>query len=76
MKKLKNPNSIHDWHDFCSTNFAEFLVENLGSFQEIWFFSVNDVFPSCLENLQTFQYCKIEKKKLCSPIELSYAGNN
>jgi hypothetical protein len=51
MKKLKNPNSIHDWHDFCSTNFVEFLVENLGSFQEIWFFSVNDVFSSCLENL-------------------------
>jgi hypothetical protein len=31
-EKIKNPNSVHDWHDFCSTNFADILAENLGIF--------------------------------------------
>jgi hypothetical protein len=30
--KIKNSNSVHDCHDFCSTNFEDFLVENLGMF--------------------------------------------
>jgi len=29
---IKNPNSVHDWHDFCSTNFVDFFVESLGTF--------------------------------------------
>jgi hypothetical protein len=31
-------------------------------FRKYGFSSVNDVFSSCLENLQTFQYHKIEKR--------------
>jgi hypothetical protein len=29
---IKNPNSVNDWHDFCSTNFVDFFVESLGTF--------------------------------------------
>jgi hypothetical protein len=32
LPEIKNPNSVHDWHDFCSTNFADILAENLGIF--------------------------------------------
>ncbi len=30
--KIKNPNSVHDCHDFSSTIFLDVLVENLGIF--------------------------------------------